>query len=119
MATKPSAGALFEKVAFDEMGEGNPDSPADYGNTVTDWQEQFRVRAAYIHLRGGEAVLAGRLEGRHVQVIRVRASSQTRLISTDWRARDVRTGEAFNVRDVTPSDDRMWLDILAESGIAQ
>jgi head-tail adaptor len=118
MAKKPSAGALYENVAFDKRVEGNPDSPADYGNTVMDWAEQFVRRAAYVHLRGGESVMAGRLQGRHSQIIRVRADSGTKAITTDWRARDKRTGVAFNIRDITPSADRLWLDILVESGVA-
>jgi hypothetical protein len=29
-----------------------------FGNTVSIWVEKFTVRAAYVHLRGGEAVIA-------------------------------------------------------------
>lgn len=113
---RPSAGDLDKRVAFDQRETGNPDSPADYGNTIDEWEEQFQCRAAFIHLRGGEAVLAGRLAGRHTQVIRVRACSQTRDVTTDWRVRDARAGTVLNIRDITPSDDRGWLDILCESG---
>lgn len=118
MAKKPSAGPLYEKVAFDKREAGNPDSPADYGNTVMEFVEQFTRRAEFIHLRGGESVMAGRLQGRHSQVIRVRRDSGTETITAEWRARDARTGIAFNIRDVTPSADRQWLDILVESGVA-
>lgn len=119
MAKRPSAGDLYQRVAFDQRVTGNPDSPADYGNTVDEWEEQFQTRAAFIHLRGGESVMASRLAGRHTQVIRVRASSQTREITTEWRARDARAGTIFNVRDITLNeDDRAFLDILVESGVA-
>lgn len=118
MAKRPSAGDLYERVAFDRRADANPDSPVDYGNTVSDWVEQFTCRAQFIHLRGGETVMASRLEGRHSQVIRIRASVASRAVDTDWRVRDVRTGAVFNVRDITPSDDRQFLDVLCEKGVA-
>ena len=61
MAKKPSAGDLVEAVAFDKREAGNPDSPADYGTTVTDWVQQFAARAHFRFLRAGEAVQAATL----------------------------------------------------------
>lgn len=128
MPKRPSAGALIQKVAFDKRETGNPDSPVDYGNTLEEWVEQFSCRAAFIHLRGGESVIAARLQSQHIQVIRVRASDASRAVTPDWRVRDERTGvfdtngkwtgNSFNVRDVTPSDDRQFIDFLCESGVA-
>ena len=118
MANRPGAGSLYERVGFEERLSQNPDSPADYGNTEDAWTERFERRAEFIHLRGGEDVQAARLEGRHVQVIRVRADSETRTITTDWRAVDQRTGAVFNVRDASQSDDRQWIDLLCEKGVA-
>lgn len=118
MATKPSAGDLYESVSFEKREVGNPDSPADYGNTETTWRCQYSCRAAYQHLRGGETVLAGRLQGRHPQIIRVRASSETREVTTDWRIVDSRSGSVFNIRDVTPTLDRRFIEFLVESGVA-
>lgn len=114
MAKQISAGDLYYRVAFDKRAEVDD----GYGNTVSDWREQFQCRAAFRHLRGGESVMAGRLQGKHVQVITVRASSQTREITTDWRVRDVRTGEAFNIRDVTHETDRAFISFLCEKGVA-
>ncbi len=109
-----STGDLLNRVAFDLREEvENVD-----GNTEGDWQEKFQLRAGYIHLRGGETVLAGRLQGQHSQVIFVRASALSRQVTTDWRVRDVRTGRSYNIRDITPSDDRLWLDFLCQSGVA-
>lgn len=118
MAKKASAGDLYESVAFDKRVTGNPDSPADYGQTEKDWVEQLRCRAKFVHLRGGEAVMGGRLMGRHPVVVTVYATSATRAIAADWRMRDVRTSVEYAVRDITPSDDRRMLDILVESGSA-
>lgn len=127
MAKKPSAGDLRHRVAFDARAAGNPDSPADYGVTVMGWVEQFQTRAGFVHLRGGETVLGGRLEGRHTQVLLVRSSSETRKITTDWRARDMNNGSwsgadwlgpIYAVRDITPSEDGQFIDILVQTGVA-
>lgn len=108
------AGDLYERVAFDQRAEVDD----GHGNTVAGFVERFQCRAGYKHLRGGETVLASRLAGRHVQVIRVRASSLTRQVTTDWRIRDQRTNAAFNIRDVTLDMSRAWIDFLVESGVA-
>lgn len=114
MAKQFGAGDLKERVAFDKR----VDREDGLGNTVDEWEEQFSVRAGYMHLRGGEAVLASRLENRHPQVIRIRASIQSRLITADWRCRDTRTGDEFAIRDVTLTTDRKWVDVLCERGVA-
>lgn len=114
MAKQIGAGDLYYRVAFDKRVEVDD----GMGNTVGEWQEQFQCRAAYLHKHGGESVMAGRLQGKHVQVITVRASSQTRQVTTDWRVRDVRTGEAFNIRDVTHETNRQWISLLCEKGVA-
>ena len=114
MPRQLGAGDLYYRVAFDKRAEVED----GYGNTVSNWVEQFQCRAAYRHLRGGESVMASRLQGRHTQVIIVRASLQTRQITTDWRVRDARTGDEFNIRDVTVETDRMWISFLCERGVA-
>ncbi len=112
--TKSGGGRLQFRVAFDQRAEVED----GHGNTEADWVEQFQCRAGYIHLRGGENVMAGRLSGKHPQIITVRASSQTRLITTAWQLRDARTGAVFNIRDVTHETDRQWISLLVESGVA-
>lgn len=88
------------------------------GNTVGDFATQFSIRAAFAHLRGGEAVIASRLENKHPVIITVRASSQTRQINSDWRLVDARDGTAWAVRDVTHETDRKWISLLCERGVA-
>lgn len=109
-----TAGDLDHRVAFDRRVNADD----GYGNSSGDWVQQFVVSAGFTHLRGGESVIASRLQGQHVQVIFVRASNQTGEVSGDWRIRDVRTGVAYNIRDITPSDDRKWIDFLTQSGVA-
>lgn len=112
--TKPAAGKLFFKVAFDKKGQASDGA----GGTTTAFVEQFACRAGYVHLRGGESVQAARLEGQHPQVISVRASSQTRAVTTDWRIRDKRTGDVFAIKDITPGLDRQFIDFLCQKGVA-
>jgi len=114
MAKKVRAGDLYYMVAFEKKG-----SQSDgYGGAENAWSEQFRCRASFVHLRGGESVQASRLEGRHPQVISVRASTQTRLATTDWRIKDVRTGDIFAIRDIEPVTDRAFIGFLCERGVA-
>ncbi len=108
------AGDLYECVGFEQPQTGSDGG----GGVLAGFVERFTVRAGYIHLRGGESVMAARLAGRHTQVIRVRASSGTKQVTRDWQIVDKRAGTVFNIRDITPSTDRAWLDFLAESGVA-
>lgn len=116
MAQGPKgAGQLRELVAFDER------SPVDdgYGNTVSGpFVEQFQQRAGFTFLRGNEAVEASRLEGRQPIIIRTRNSPQARKVTTDWQARDVRKGVAYNIETITTDTTLEWLEILARSGVA-
>ncbi|WP_184389632.1 head-tail adaptor protein [Rhizobium sp. BK591] len=108
-----AAGALKERVSFAVRNEQDD----EFGNTVADWIEQFQDAAEYVHLRGGESVIAARLENRHPQVIRVRASTATRRVTAEWRVTDTRTNVEYAIRDVTASTDKKWIDLLCERGV--
>ncbi len=108
------AGELRERVAFDARIETDD----GYGNKRGGFVERFRCSASFTPLRGGETVIASRLEGRQPVVVRIRASSATRLITADWRMRDRRTGVAYAVRSVIETSDRKWVDLTVESGTA-
>lgn len=112
------SGDLSERVTLAKRIEINPDAPHDLGNRRGDWVDQGTVWAQYIHLRGGEGVLAARLQGKHTQVIRVRSSAFSRRIEPDWRVTDARTGVEFAVRDVTIDPGGAAVDLLCESGVA-
>lgn len=69
--------ARFEARAIVDDGYGNPVSGS--------WEEKFKV---WVALRPGglsEAVVAARLEGTQVLNVYVRASTQTRQITSEWR----------------------------------
>jgi hypothetical protein len=121
------AGQLYEKVAFDERATQSD----GYGNGQGNFVEQFQRRAGFTYMRGGETVLASRLEGRQPIVVRVRRDSDTLKIQPDWRMRDARngawqgadderywTGPTYAVRSIIATEDRQFLDIMVESGVA-
>lgn len=114
MARTRSAGDLNQRVAFDKREEVDRGD----GVTVGAWKEHFIVSAGFLHLRGGEGVMASRLQGNHTQVIFVRASSLTKQVNTSWRIRDVRKDVIYNIRDFTATNDRQWIDFLCQSGVA-
>lgn len=113
MTDKNGRGRFYHRVAWDLRA----DADDGYGNTVTDWTEQFQTRAGFTFLRGSEAVIAARLEGRQPVIVRVRVSSRTRQITTDWRMRDARSGEIYAVRSIIETDDRAYRDITVERGV--
>jgi SPP1 family predicted phage head-tail adaptor len=91
-----------------------------YGNTVSgDWATGPTVGARIKPLRGGEAVQAARLAGKQPLLITIRYSSATAAITTDWRARNARTGALYNIRSVMNPDERKrFLDLEVEMGVA-
>lgn len=110
------AGKLRHRLRFEARGGQDPD---EHGIAESDWAEQFTVAAAVQPTFGGEAVTAARLEGRQPMIITVRASPDTRQITTDWRATDIHSGDVLNIRSVAdPDDRRQWIEMLAEKGVA-
>ena len=112
---KNDAGGLHDLYGFesrDAVDDG-------YGNAISGpWVERFSRHCETIYLRGTENILAARLEGRQPVMLRVRCSGEAQAVNTDWRAHDKRSGTYFNVRALTLSPDRAFLEILAEAGVA-
>lgn len=88
------------------------------GNQQGEWIDQFTVWAKTVNLRGGESVMASRLSGRAPAIVTIRYSIQASGITTDWRCTDTRTTEVFNIRQVTVSPKRDFIDLLVEAGVA-
>lgn len=107
----PGAGDLRDRITFEARGEdanGDPLGP---------WAPQFTVWAQLVWLRGSEAALQQRLEGKQPVAIVVRSSSSTRAINTAWRAVNARDPEQkFNLTSVSPAKEAGFLDILAVMG---
>jgi len=110
-----TAGALRHRFAFDRR-ETVDDG---YGNTQAEFVEQFVVWAGVQARFGGETVTAARLAGQQPVTVTVRKSEQTAQINPDWRARDVRSGEIYNIRSIAdPDDSGAFLDLLCQTGAA-
>ncbi|MCW0235277.1 MAG: head-tail adaptor protein [Ferrovibrio sp.] len=120
MAAAPSgAGAMTRLLSWQKRVETNPDAPDDYGNTRSDWAEQYRCHSRRIPMRGGEGVQASRLQGTQPYVLQIRQCEAARLIRTDWRAVDTRSGQILQVKTITDPDDRgAYLDIMVVEGVA-
>lgn len=114
MAEKFGAGQLVERVSFSSreiVDDG-------YGNEVAgDWQERFETRAKFAHLRGGETVMAARLESHSMVLMTVRKSAKTEAVTTDWRVTDVRRDTIFNVREIHEDKSRSLYEMLIESNV--
>lgn len=107
-----SAGKMRDRYRFDQRGlDANGDrlGPWDSDNGITVWAETK-------WLKGTEAVMAQRLEGRQPVALVIRDSTTARTITTAFRAVDVRTGAVFNIVGVSPSNTRGFIDVLAVSG---
>lgn len=105
-----TAGGMRDRIRFDQRGLD--------ANQVRQgpWEEGFTVWAETTWLRGGESVVAQRLEGRQPVVLAIRDSAQARTITTGFRAVDVRTERTFDVTAAAPSRTRGFIDVLAVSG---
>ena len=111
------AGPLREILAFDKRVEIDD----GFGNTEGEWQEQFRCPASATAMTKGqqEAVIAARLTGVQPWLVVVRNFSETRQVTTGWRARNTRTGEAYNITTVAARPMRDYIDMTCTSGQAQ
>lgn len=115
MAEKSGSGALIQSVGFFER-DGDEDG---MGNTVAAWVERFKTRSQFIPLRGGETVLAGRLQGRETIVARVRVSKHSQAVTSSWMMRDLRTSISYNVRSIEREVNRQFISFTCESGVAE
>lgn len=115
MVKRKGAGSLSERVAFLQQVEGDD----GYGGVVVGWQERWQEPARLMPLRGGEAVMAGRLQGTQPFVCTVRSSTRTRAVTPAWRVRNVRTGREYNIKTSVNVDERnAYLEMLVVEGEA-
>lgn len=99
---------VFDAPSYDAAGSQDGWTPSAY-----------ECRGKIRYLRGGETVQAARLDGKQPVVVTIRKSDDAEAIDTDWIMRDPRRDEKYNIRAVVPTEDRRWLEITAESGVAR
>ncbi len=107
-----TAGNLDRRVAFDAPTS----APNGQGGTISGWAQQMLVWASFRFLRGGEVVQAARLEGRQPVVVRIGVSAAAKLITPEWRMRDVRTGTIYAIRTCPPPGRDGFIELTCESG---
>lgn len=107
-----NAADLYYRVAFDAPTE----EPDGTGGVEVGWDTENAVetRARFIYHRGDEAVSAARLQGRSIYKLKVRSSAAMRAVTTNWRMRDLRLTQAYNVREIDPLTDRRWVYLVVE-----
>lgn len=108
------AGERTSKVSLWKRGSGSDGG----GGKNSAYVYQFTRRAEFTHLHGGESVMANRLEGKHTQVVTLLSSAKTKEITTGWQLKDEKTGTKYNIRDITRTTDRKYIELLCESGVA-
>ncbi len=110
-----AGGELQHRITFDKR----VDVSDEYGNTQAGWEPQFTRWAKVKPKLGGETVVAVRLQSQNTVNITVRASSKTRLIREDWRARDQSEGIEYAIKSIIdPDDGGAWLELLCQTGAA-
>ena len=116
------AGRLDKQLQFQRPFEISDGA----GNYTNGWQPEFTQAANIKFLRGGESVMASRLDAKQPAIVTIRASIQAKAITNDWRAVDPRGGvdEFGNPRVVyqikelpRESDDRGFLEVMVMRGV--
>lgn len=83
------------------------------GQLVQGWQTEFEAWANVKYLRGGEAVMQARMQSHTPAIVTVRASSNSRRITAEWRV--TVAGRVFEVKEPPrPTPDRAWFEMLVE-----
>lgn len=106
------AGPLRERVIFEKRSTESDGA----GNFVDEWGSPVAVAARIRSLKGSEPVLAQRLAGTQPVVITIRASTATKVLTSDWRVKNARSGQTYNITAVTPDERGAYIDVLAVSG---
>jgi head-tail adaptor len=114
MAQKTGAGNLREVL----IAQRREDIEDDYGNTQGQWVEQCRFNASVEPRRGGEAVIAGRLQGTVTYIVTARYSAAAAAVAPDWRLVDARSGATYAIRTWVPRPRRDYIDADVEIGVA-
>ncbi len=104
--------SMLEVVAFEALVP----SEDGYGNHVSSYEQRFEERAHFKYLRGGERVIAARLEGVQPVVVTIWRTPDTEAIQTSWRMKDLQTGTIYAIRAKIPTDDRLYFELTCESG---
>jgi hypothetical protein len=118
----PGAGGLRQRVWFERKQQLDPEGPGDgAGNFQGDWKPICSARpASLLPTRGGEQIIAGRLQGTAVFDLWVRFDAETAAVQPGDRAVDAENDKRqFAVRWAQDIDGRRrWILMQVELGVA-
>ena len=97
--TKRGSRDLKDRVTLQRRGQDANGEPNGPWSTVASEAGDQAWAAKIIHLKGGEPVMAQRLQGVRPAVIVVRACGLTREADNSWRAIDRRDGQIYELTD--------------------
>lgn len=105
------AGDLTKRASFQRPVKIRDDD----GNPIMSYPTVFVAWVNLKQLRGGESVLAARMQSKAPAIVTFRASSQAREVTSEWRV--VIDGRIYAAKeDPRETQDRAYLEMLAEAG---
>lgn len=105
------AGDLTKRASFRRPIEARDTN----GNPIQGYPEAFKAWVNLKPLRGGESVMASRMQSRAPAIVTFRSSSQAREVTSDWQV--VIDGRIYEAKeDPRETQDRAYLEMLVEAG---
>lgn len=102
---------LDTKAVFYSPSEGQR---TETGGSKEGWNEEFPTWAAVRYLRGGEAVMASRMQGRRPAILILRNRAVLSAIRLDWTVRF--GGQSYQVRELPKRrEDGATVEMLVEA----
>ena len=113
--TRITASDLRDRVSLERQEEVDD----GYGGVVGQWVTQFERNACILLSKGGETVIAARLQSIQPALIIVRHDAETATITAAWRLIETRSGTIYNIRTSADMERRgRFITMLCESGVA-
>jgi SPP1 family predicted phage head-tail adaptor len=111
--TRITASDLRDRVSLEKQEEVDD----GYGGVTGQWVAQFERGACILLSKGGETVIASRLQSIQPALIIVRFDSETATITADWRLIEVRSGTTYNIRTSADMERRgRFITMLCDAG---
>ena len=113
--TRITASDLRDRVSLERQEEVDD----GYGGVVGQWVTQFERNACILLSKGGETVIAARLQSIQPALIIVRHDAETATITAAWRLIETRSGTIYNIRTSADMERRgRFITMLCEAGVA-
>jgi len=111
--TRITASDLRDRVSLERQEEVDD----GYGGVVGQWVTQFERNACILLSKGGETVIAARLQSIQPALIIVRHDAETATITAAWRLIETRSGTIYNIRTSADMERRgRFITMLCEAG---